>query len=210
MRIAVFGATGMIGSAIAEEADRRGHEVLAIARHEADSRTSPPQGNAIERQVGDAADAAFVAGIAADNDAMVAAFGPSRAPGDDKSAYVGLLGTFVEAAGATPVLGVGGAGSLLLPDGTRLIDSPDFPEEYKAEGLVGAEALDMLREAPDGVEWTYLSPAPQIAPGTRTGTYTTSVDTPAGDSISAEDYAIAAVDELEKPAHRRARFTVAD
>jgi len=60
------------------------------------------------------------------------------------------------------------------------------------------------------VDWTFLSPAPVIQPGRRTGTYQTGADSPAGESISAEDYAVALIDEIEKPAHRRRRFTVAN
>ena len=63
--------------------------------------------------------------------------------------------------------------------------------------------------ASSGLNWTYLSPAPEIAPGERTGRYVLGDDSPAGGSISAEDYAVALVDEIERPAHERRRFTVA-
>jgi putative NADH-flavin reductase len=104
---------------------------------------------------------------------------------------------------------VGGAGSLIV-DGARLVDAPYFPELYRAEALVAAEALDYFRGIGDGVDWTFFSPAPMIAPGERTGTYKVGADSPAGDSVSAEDFAVALIDEVEKPAHRRTRFTVAN
>ena len=104
---------------------------------------------------------------------------------------------------------VGGAGSLLAPDGTRLLDTDGFPAAYLAEATSGAAALDLFRAAPDTVDWTYVSPAPVIGPGERTGRYATALDTPAGDEISAEDYAVALVDEIERPQHRRRRFTAA-
>jgi putative NADH-flavin reductase len=104
---------------------------------------------------------------------------------------------------------VGGAGSLLV-DVTRLVDLPDFPEIYRAEALVVGEALDYLRGLGDGVDWTFFSPAPVIAAGERTGSYKVGADSPVGDSISAEDYAVALLDETEKPVHRRKRFTVAN
>ena len=107
------------------------------------------------------------------------------------------------------VLFVGGAGSLLTPDGTRLLDTDGFPTEYLAEATTGAAALELFRAAPDAVDWTFVSPAPGIAPGERTGSYATSLDTPAGDFITAEDYAVVLVDEIEEPRHRRQRFTAA-
>ena len=68
--------------------------------------------------------------------------------------------------------------------------------------------LDLYRAA-EGLDWTMLAPAPVIAPGERTGRYTVELDVPAGDQVSAEDFAVALVDELERPAHRGERFTVA-
>jgi putative NADH-flavin reductase len=105
--------------------------------------------------------------------------------------------------------GGGGAGSLVV-DGARLVDQPGFPEAYRPEALVMGEALDYLRGLGNGVSWTYLSPAPLIQPGERTGTYRTGDDSPVGDAISAEDYAVALLDEIEEPAHPDRRFTVAN
>ena len=116
----------------------------------------------------------------------------------------------VDHATGARVLFVGGAGSLLTADGTRLLDSPGFPPEYAAEARSGAAALDVFRDAPEDLDWTFVSPAPVIAPGERTGTYVLGLDSPVGDSVSAEDYAVALVDELEQPRHRRQRFTVAN
>jgi uncharacterized protein len=196
MKIAVYGATGIIGSRIVAEARQRGHEVTALAR------TSSP-----EVQVGDLADAQDVRGVAAKHDALVSATGASRtgAPADE---WLDAVRTLIGSAGTTRVLFVGGAGSLVV-DGIRLLDTPEFPDAYKPEALAGAAALELFRAAPASVDWTFLSPAPVIAPGERTGTYVLGTDSPVGDSISAEDYAVALVDEIEQPAHRRARFTVA-
>jgi uncharacterized protein len=107
-----------------------------------------------------------------------------------------------ETLGDARLLVVGGAGSLLA-DGRRLVDDPGFPEIYRAEALIVAEALEYLRGLPDGVDWTLISPAPVIQPGQRTGTYKTGADSPVGESISAEDYAVALIDEISNPAHRR-------
>lgn len=192
MKIALFGATGMVGSRIASEATSRGHEVTSLSRSTG----------------ADMASADAVREAAASHDVIVSATGPSRT-GESHEPWLASVSTLIDNAGDARVLFVGGAGSLLLPDGTRLLDSEGFPEEYKAEATSGAAALDLFRAAPESVDWTFLSPAPVIAPGERTGSYTSSLDTPAGDFVSAEDYAVALVDEIEQPQHRRARFTVA-
>jgi putative NADH-flavin reductase len=192
MKIALFGATGMVGSRIAAEATDRGHEVTALSRSTG----------------ADMADAAAVRDAAAGHDVVVSATGPSRT-GEPHEPWLASVSTLIENASDTRVLFVGGAGSLLTPDGTRLLDTDGFPDAYKAEATSGAAALDLFRAAPEAVDWTFVSPSPVIAPGERTGSYATALDTPAGDFVSAEDYAVALVDEIEQPQHRRQRFTVA-
>lgn len=192
MKIALFGATGMVGSRIAAEATDRGHEVTALSRSTG----------------ADMADAAAVREAASSHDVVVSATGPSRT-GEPREPWLASVSTLIENASDARVLFVGGAGSLLTPDGTRLLDTDGFPEAYKAEATSGAAALDLFRAAPEAVDWTFVSPSPVIAPGERTGSYATALDTPAGDFVSAEDYAVALVDEIEQPQHRRERFTVA-
>ena len=192
MKIALFGATGMVGSRIAAEATARGHQVTSLSRSTG----------------GDLADASAVRTAAADHHVVVSATGPSRT-GDPHEPWLDAVSTLIDNAGDARVLFVGGAGSLLTPDGTRLLDTDGFPPEYLGEATTGAAALDLFRAAPDSVDWTFVSPAPAIAPGERTGSYATSLDTPAGDFISAEDYAVVLVDEIEEPRHRRQRFTAA-
>jgi putative NADH-flavin reductase len=192
MKIALFGATGMVGSRIAAEATDRGHEVTALSRSTG----------------ADMADAAAVREAASSHDVVVSATGPSRT-GEPHEPWLASVSTLIENASDARVLFVGGAGSLLTADGTRLLDTDGFPEAYKAEATSGAAALDLFRAAPEAVDWTFVSPSPVIAPGERTGSYVTALDTPAGDFVSAEDYAVALVDEIEQPQHRRQRFTVA-
>jgi putative NADH-flavin reductase len=192
MKIALFGATGMVGSRIAAEATGRGHEVTALSRSTG----------------ADMADAAAVRDAAATHDVVVSATGPSRT-GEPHEPWLASVSNLIENAGDARVLFVGGAGSLLTADGTRLLDTDGFPEAYKAEATSGAAALDLFRAAPESLDWTFVSPAPVIAPGERTGSYATALDTPAGDFVSAEDYAVALVDEIEQPQHRRQRFTAA-
>jgi putative NADH-flavin reductase len=192
MKIALFGATGMVGSRIAAEATARGHQVTSLSRSTG----------------GDLADAPAVRAAAADHDVVVSATGPSRT-GESHEPWLEAVSTLIDNAGDARVLFVGGAGSLLTPDGTRLLDTDGFPPEYLGEATSGAAALDLFRAAPDSLDWTFVSPAPVIAPGERTGSYATSLDTPAGDFISAEDYAVVLLDEIEEPRHRRQRFTAA-
>ena len=96
--------------------------------------------------------------------------------------------------------------------GKRLVDQPDFPAAYKAEATKGAEFLDLLRASASDLDWTFISPSALFIPGERTGTFRLGKDqllsTGSGSSISFEDFAIALVDELEKPTHVQQRFTV--
>ncbi|HEY1323205.1 MAG TPA: NAD(P)H-binding protein [Streptosporangiaceae bacterium] len=202
MKIAVYGATGMIGSRVVTEALARGHEVTGITR----SGGRLPAG--VHAVRGDAGDAGLARRIAAEADVVVSAIGPSRTGGDPRE-FLAQLRTLAETLGATRLLVVGGAGSLIV-DGKPLLEHPDFPASYHAEALIGAEALEYVRALGDGVDWTFISPAPVIQPGERTGTYKLGTDFPVGDSVSAEDYAVALLDEIEKPAHRRQRFTLAN
>src|SRR6185436_3409510 len=111
-----------------------------------------------------------------------------------------------------PLIVVGGAGSLWAKPGVRLVDTPEFPAAWKPVALAAADALALFR-ASTGVEWTYVSPAALIQPGTRTCKYRVGgddllVDDKGNSAISAEDFAVAIVDEIEKPKHPRARFNV--
>lgn len=203
LTIALFGASGMIGAQVAAEAVSRGHAVTGYTR----GGGRVPAG--VLPATGDLADETTVKEAAATHDVVLSATGPSRT-GDSHEPWLAAVQNLLDHAVGARVVFVGGAGSLLTPDGTRLLDSPGFPPEYAAEARSGAAALDLFRAASPDLDWTFLSPAPVIAPGERTGSYRVSLETPAGDSISVEDYAVALVDELERPRHRRERFTVAN
>ena len=205
MKIAVLGGTGMVGSRIVSEAAARGHQVTAVNRN-----GDAPQSERVTALQADASNLDALVGLAAEHDVVVSAIGPSREPGGDPSAFAATLVAMAKAVTAARLVVVGGAGSLFVAPGVRLVDSPDFPEIYKIEALAAADSLDALKALPDAGDWTYLSPAPVIAPGDRTGRYVLADESPAGDSISAEDFAVALVDEIEKPAHQRRRFTVAN
>lgn len=201
MKIAVLGASGRAGSEIAREAAARGHQVLAIARNPA----KIPSVEGVTATAGDASDPEALAPLIAGSDAVISALH------FDVSADT-LLGA-LRKAGVHRLLVTGGAASLEVAPGKRLIDSPDFPEEWKPFATGGITFLDALRQV-DDVDWTFFSPAALIFEGPRTGAYRTGGDLlltdEAGESkISFADYAIAMVDELEAHRHSRARFTAA-
>ncbi|MEU4194605.1 NAD(P)H-binding protein [Kribbella sp. NPDC026611] len=202
MKIAVYGASGMVGSRVATEAANRGHEVTGVTRSGGDL---PENVQAVQASANDIAAAKE---LAADADALVAAIGPSRTGGDPQE-YLDAIDNLIAAVRgtATRLIVVGGAGSLVV-NGNRVVDGPDFPAEYKTESQTVAQALETLRGTGEDVNWTVLSPAFVIAPGERTGTFRLGLDEPVGDHISAEDYAVALVNELEAPAHNRKRFTL--
>jgi putative NADH-flavin reductase len=200
-KIAIIGATGRAGSQLLDEALRRGHSVTAIAR---DTSKITPRAGVVARNV-DALDAEALQAAVAGHDVVISAAHFSTLPA---SAVVGP----VKRAGVKRLLVVGGAGSLLLPDGTRVIDSKGFPGEYKAEAGAGALFLENLRQEQD-LDWAFLSPSAEFVEGERTGAFRVGKDdllvSSAGRSwITFADYAIALIDEVEAPKHSRQRFTV--
>lgn len=207
MRIAVIGGTGMIGSRTVAEAASRGHEVTSATRS-----GSPAEG-ATNNVVVRLSDVDSVRALLAGNDAVIIATSPDRSGGpvqptiDDHRALVASL----REKPVGRLIVVGGAGALETePDSGILIkDTPGFPAELYPEANAYAEILGLYRAAGDAFAWTVVAPAPQIAPGRRTGAYAQAADSPAGPRVSAEDMAVALVDEAESDAHRGARWTVA-
>jgi uncharacterized protein len=200
MKIALIGATGNAGSRILAELSRRGHHVTAIARH-------PERLPALSGVTPLQADAGDVAGLAAaikGHDAVVSSV---HFTASDPHKLIDA----VHRAGVPRYLVVGGAGSLEVAPGVKLIDTPQFPAIYKAEAAAGGVFLDLLRQE-TVLDWTFLSPSAMFVPGERTGKFRLGRDqlltNDKGSSISFEDYAIALADEIEKPAHSRQRFTV--
>ncbi|MEE1610119.1 NAD(P)-dependent oxidoreductase [Microvirga sp. CF3016] len=200
MKVALIGATGNAGSRILAELSRRGHEVTAIVRN---PEKVPVQPN-VTATKGDVSDQGRLSELLAGHDVAVSAVHFTQS--DPQK--------LIEAArdsGVKRYLVVGGAGSLEVAPGVRLVDTPDFPSAYKAEATAGAIFLDLLRQERD-LEWTFISPSAMFVPGERTGRFRLGKDqlltNEQGSSISFEDYAIALVDEVEKPAHSRQRFTV--
>ncbi|MBI1220729.1 MAG: NAD(P)H-binding protein [Rhodobacteraceae bacterium] len=206
MKILLTGASGMIGSRILAEAVARGHSVTAVARN-AGRIAAGPGVTVVEA---DANDAAELIPLAQEADAYVSALS-SRSGGDPKAETLAWGQAAIAAARASGVrfVLVGGAGTTLLPDGTPVLSV--VPEMYRAEAAAMVDMRDLLQES--GIDWTFFAPAGTIAPGVRTGNFRVQADylvqNAKGEStISAEDYAVAMVNELEAPAFKGKVMTI--
>jgi hypothetical protein len=214
MRVVLYGATGMIGGRILKELLSRGHTVTAVVR---DPSKLPAQNN-LTIQKGDMLDADDIAKVAKGADVVVSSYAPPVGPQGPDPARVNQLVDATRAlvagvrrAGAPRIIMVGGAGSLEVSPGLMIVDAPNFPEAYKPIARAHHDAFHVLRES--DLNWTYFSPAMMIQPGERTGKFRLGQDAMLFDdkgnsSISAEDYAIALVDEVEQARHTRQRFTI--
>lgn len=214
MKIALIGATGFVGGVILKEALDRKHEVTAIVRHP--EKLKSQENLAIVQ--GDVNDSARLAELLKGHDIVISAYNAGWTNPDLYNEFLKGSRSIQEAtkkAGVKRFLVVGGAGSLFIAPGLQLVDSPDFPEAWKAGALSARDYLDMLKEE-DQLEWTFLSPAIEMnlaAPRGRKGTYRTALDEPVFDEnrksfITVDDLAVAILDEAENPKHIRRRFTV--
>jgi putative NADH-flavin reductase len=200
MKIAVIGASGNVGSRVAAELVRRGHAVTAIVRHPEKVSAQP----GVTPAKGDLFDQPAMARLLAGHDAVVSAV---HFLASDPAKLIGA----VRESNVPRYLVVGGAGSLEVAPGVPLVTTPDFPVVYKAEAEKGGEFLDLLRQT--DLNWTFLSPSALFVAGERTGRFRLGTDqlltgTDGKSWISFEDFAVALVDEIERPAHLRQRFTV--
>jgi uncharacterized protein len=211
-KIMVIGSSGMIGQRILHEALNRGHHVTALVR---DTSGTGEHRAELDYHTGDIFKPDTIAMAAVDHDVVVSAYGPGKG---DPSLVVKAAHALIDAlTRVEPIrlIVVSGAGSLEVKAGLQLVDAPDFPAEWKAIALAHREALDVYRKAGMAeFDWTAISPAALIAPGMRTGKYRAGTDHLLLDDkgksyISAEDFAVAVVDEIEKPQFQDKRFTVA-
>jgi putative NADH-flavin reductase len=201
MKIAVAGASGRAGSEITKELASRGHQVTAIARNPGKianlANVTPTKGDVLDQ--------AGLARLWAGHDVAVSsvhflASDALKLIGAAKDSKVGRY------------LVVGGAGSLEVAPGVKLVTTPGFPAQYKAEAEAGSAFLDLLRQEKD-LNWTFISPSALFIEGERTAKFRLGADQLLADAngkswITFADYAIALADEIERPAHERQRFTV--
>ncbi|MCE7064732.1 NAD(P)-dependent oxidoreductase [Dyadobacter sp. CY326] len=214
MKVALIGATGFVGTQVLKELISRGHQTTAIARHidniDSDSDlVTPKSANVLN--------ASEVADAVAGHDAVVSTYNPGWTNPNIYAEYLEgaqAIQAGVKASGVKRFLVVGGAGSLEVAPGLQLIDTPDFPEEYKPGAGASREYHKILLTEND-LDWTFLSPAIEMHQGTsgvRKGTYRTALENPVFDEngrsiISSEDLAVAIVDEIERPQFIKKRFT---
>jgi len=199
MDVLLLGASGRIGQRTATELLDRGHTVTGVSRS---GKVEGIDDDGFVAVSGDATDPADVAKCATGHDAVLSALGPSG----DESAEVltEMISAVIDGlrrADVDRLVWTGGAGGLRVGPETLLIETDDFPAEWKPVASAAIDAYDILSEA-DDLSWTYVAPAALIEPGERTGEYRTAdrqlVTDEDGDSyISMEDFAIALVDELE-------------
>jgi uncharacterized protein len=202
MKVALIGASGNIGTKIAAELASRGHAVTALGRNA----EKLPEGRGITPRALDATDVAASAAALRGHDAVIssAPFAPGLSP---------AIIAAVKQSGVKRYIMVGGAGSLEVAPGKMLKDTLTLPDAVRAILEEASENLKRLRGETE-LDWTFFSPAAEIGPGARTGTFRLGGDQLVTDAegksrISYDDYAIALVDELEQGAHIKKRFTIA-
>lgn len=202
MHVGLIGATGAVAQRLSDELLSRGHSITAISTH-------PDRTPALENVsaiYGDINDAQSMAELLRGHDVVVSCVQFAKY---DHAALIEA----VRASQVPRYFVCGGSGTLLAPGTTtRLMNTPSFPADYMPPARAAAAFFDRLRQERD-LDWTYISPPPGFAPGERTGVFRLGDDEvligPDGKAaISYEDYAVAVVDELERPQHRGARFTV--
>ena len=212
MKLAIIGATGFVGSAVLQEALQQGHDITANVR--------PPEKLAVHTSLTAKAvsvfDEAALADVLRGHDAVISAYNPGWTNPDIQSQMIEGSAHIVNAtkqAKVPSLLVVGGAGSLEVAPGVQLVDTPQFPAEWK-EGALGArEVLNQLKNEKE-LNWRFISPAVFLEPGKRTGQFRYGDDAvlfnddqPA--RISVEDLAVAIVEEIAAPRYNQRRFTVA-
>lgn len=214
MKVAIIGATGFLGSSLVNEFSSRGHEVRAISRNPQQMETSN-----VKAISADVFDADALAGVLTGNDVVVSAYNPGWAnPNiyDDAIAGSKAIQAAVKKAGVRRFIYIGGAGSLYVAPDLQLIDTPEFPAEYKAGASAARDYLNILKDEQE-LDWVFFSPAIEMHQGIttgRTGNYRLGLDNPVfnddGRSIlSGEDVAVVIADEAENAKHHKQRFTAA-
>lgn len=208
MNILLIGATGMIGSRILNEALARGHSVTALSRN---IEHVPSLANVYSVK-GDVYDVEFVSEYAAKADVIVSALSPRNTDDGvaEAEAFTQAL-IAIQQKSNKRLLTVGGGSSLQMPNGQSALELTPESILPEATGMRKSFALMTLAD----INFTVLAPGGMIAPGERTGNFRiagrTMLTNPQGgkSNISAEDFAIAMLDEIENPAHFRTIFNVA-
>ena len=209
----MIGASGFVGSAILKEALDRGHNVTGVVRHP--ERITVVHKNLVVKAV-DVSFSGRLAEVCKGTDAVISAYNPGWQNPNIASETTTVYRTILEdvrRSGVKRFLVVGGAGSLFVSPGKRLMDSGLIPESFLPAVRALAEVYLNDLEAEKIIDWVFFSPAGTLEPGQRTNIFRLGkddliVDTNGESRISVQDYAVAMIDELEKPEHHRERFTI--
>jgi putative NADH-flavin reductase len=215
MKVALIGASGFVGTSILNELTQRGHQVTAIVRH-------PEKVKKVENIAvvsANVLDEKEVSNSLKGQDAVISAYNAGWTNPDLYNEFITgskAIQAAVKKAEIKRLIIVGGAGSLFIGPSQQIVDTVDFPKDWKPGALAARDYLNILKEEKE-LDWTFLSPAIEMhqgTSGTRKGTYRTGLENPVFDAnnrsaISVEDIAVAIVDELENPKHIKQRFTVA-
>jgi len=215
MKVALIGASGFVGTAILNELLQRGHQVTAIVRHPEKVKKAANM-TVVSANVLDKDD---ISKAIKGQDAVISAYNAGWTNPNLYNDFIAgseAIQAAVTKAGIKRLIVIGGAGSLFIGPNQQIVDTEDFPKEWKPGALAARDYLNILKKEQE-LDWTFLSPAIEMhqgTSGTRKGTYRTGLDHPVFDAnnrsvISVEDIAVAIVDELEHPKHIRQRFTVA-
>jgi uncharacterized protein len=212
-KIVLIGASGFVGSAILKEALDRKHYVTALVRHP--EKITVVHKNLIVKQ-GDVSSGKIVATVSKGADAVISAYNPGWKNPNIAVETITVYRTILEGvrqSGVKRFLVVGGAGSLFISPGKRMMDSGIFPETFLPAVKALAEFYLIDLEAEKNIDWVFFSPAGILEPGQRTNKFRLGKDdliiNSSGESkISVQDYAVAMIDELEQTAHHRERFTI--
>ncbi|MDN3580395.1 NAD(P)-dependent oxidoreductase [Mucilaginibacter flavus] len=212
MKVALIGATGFVGTAVLNEALSRGYEVTAIAR---DTKKITAISDKLIAVAADVYDADILAEVLKGHDAVVNTFNAGWGNPDLYNDFIKgseAIQKATKQAGVKRLLVVGGAGSLYITPELQLVDSPQFPAEWKTGATAARDYLNIIKKEED-LDWTFLSPAINLHPGTRTGKFRLGTDEPVFDAdgkaeISVEDMAVAIINELENNQFVKRRFTL--
>lgn len=215
MKLAIIGASGFVGSHLLTEALERGHKVTAIVRNPDKIRIHHPH---LSVRGCDIMDTEALAPLLAGNDVVISAYNSGWTNPNIYADFLQGSHSIIRAtkeAGIPRLLVVGGAGSLEIKPGLQLVDSPGFPEAFKAGATAARDLLNELKQEEE-LDWTFLSPAIEMSHHVktgRTGNYRTGTDQPVFNNekhsiISVEDLCVALMDEVEHPRFSRKRFTV--